>query len=68
MIKKSAMESQKSPLRTMLIEMMQEQNISQAEMARRIGVTRQEVNNFLSGRQVISFDKLERICQELKIL
>ena len=62
------MESQKSPLRTMLIEMMQEQNISQAEMARRIGVTRQEVNNFLSGRQVISFDKLERICQELKIL
>ena len=61
------MENQKSPLRTMLIEMMQEQNISQAEMARRIGVTRQEVNNFLSGRQVISFDKLERICQELKI-
>ena len=52
----------------MLIEMMQEQSISQAEMARRIGVTRQEVNNFLSGRQVISFDKLERICQELKIL
>lgn len=62
------MENQKSPLRTMLIKMMQEQNISQAEMARRIGVTRQEVNNFLSGRQVISFDKLERICQELKIL
>ena len=62
------MEAKQSPLRTMLIEMMQEQNISQAEMARRIGVTRQEVNNFLSGRQVISFDKLERICQELKIL
>ena len=62
------MEVKQSPLRTMLIEMMQEQNISQAEMARRIGVTRQEVNNFLSGRQVISFDKLERICQELKIL
>ena len=62
------MENQKSPLRTMLIKMMQEQNISQAERARRIGVTRQEVNNFLSGRQVISFDKLERICQELKIL
>ena len=60
--------TKQSPLRTMLIEMMQEQNISQAEMARRIGVTRQEVNNFLSGRQVISFDKLERICQELKIL
>lgn len=62
------MEAKQSPLRTMLIEMMQEQSISQAEMARRIGVTRQEVNNFLSGRQVISFDKLERICQELKIL
>ena len=62
------MEAKQSPLRAMLIEMMQEQNISQAEMARRIGVTRQEVNNFLSGRQVISFDKLERICQELKIL
>ena len=62
------MEAKQSPLRTMLIEMMQEQNISQADMARRIGVTRQEVNNFLSGRQVISFDKLERICQELKIL
>ena len=60
--------TKQSPLRTMLIEMMQEQNISQAEMARRIGVTRQEVNNFLSGRQVISFDKLERICLELKIL
>ena len=60
--------TKQSPFRTMLIEMMQEQNISQAEMARRIGVTRQEVNNFLSGRQVISFDKLERICQELKIL
>lgn len=60
--------TKQSPLRTMLIEMMQEQSISQAEMARRIGVTRQEVNNFLSGRQVISFDKLERICQELKIL
>ena len=59
--------TKQSPLRTMLIEMMQEQNISQAEMARRIGVTRQEINNFLSGRQVISFDKLERICQELKI-
>lgn len=62
------MEAKQSPLRAMLIEMMQEQNISQAEMARRIGVTRQEVNNFLSGRQVISFDKLERLCQELKIL
>ena len=62
------MEVKQSPLRTMLIEMMQEQNISQAEMARRIGVTRQEVNNFLSGRQVISFDKLERLCQEFKIL
>ena len=61
------MEAKQSPLRTMLIEMMQEQNISQAEMARRIGVTRQEVNNFLSGRQVISFDKLEKICIELKI-
>lgn len=60
--------TKQSPLRTMLIEMMQEQSISQAEMARRIGVTRQEVNNFLSGRQVIPFDKLERICQELKIL
>ena len=60
-------QTKQSPLRTMLIEMMQEQNISQAEMARRIGVTRQEINNFLSGRQVISFDKLERICQELKI-
>ena len=60
--------TKQSPLRAMLIEMMQEQSISQAEMARRIGVTRQEVNNFLSGRQVISFDKLERICQELKML
>lgn len=61
------MEAKQSPLRTMLIEMMQEQNISQAEMARRIGVTRQEVNNFLSGRSAIHFDKLEKICIELKI-
>lgn len=61
------MEAKQSPLRTMLIETMQEQNISQAEMARRIGVTRQEVNNFLSGRSAIHFDKLEKICIELKI-
>ena len=61
------MEAKQSPLRTMLTEMMHEQNITQSEMARRIGVTRQEINNFLSGRTAIHFDKLEKICIELKI-
>lgn len=59
---------QTSPLRGLIISTMNEQHITQSELARRLGVTRQEINNFLSGRTAIHFDKLEKICTELKIL
>ena len=60
--------SPKSTLRALIISTMNEQHITQSELARRLGVTRQEINNFLSGRTAIRFDKLDKICTELKIL
>ena len=60
--------SPKSTLRALIFSTMNEQHITQSELARRLGVTRQEINNFLSGRTAIHFDKLEKICTELKIL
>lgn len=58
----------KFPLRALIASTMNEQHITQSELARRLGVTRQEINNFLSGRSAIHFNKLEKICIELKIL
>ena len=58
----------KSPLRALICDEMKAQHITQSELARRIGVTRQEINNFLNGHRAIPFDKLEKICTELKII
>lgn len=60
--------SPKSPLRALICDEMKTQHITQSELARRIGVTRQEINNFLNGHRAIPFDTLEKICLELKIL
>ena len=62
------MKNTRSPLRALICAEMKAQHITQSELARRLGVTRQEINNFLSGRSAIHFDKLEKICTELKIL
>lgn len=62
------MKNTRSPLRALIFTEMKAQHITQSELARRLGITRQEINNFLSGRTAIHFDKLEKICTELKIL
>ena len=42
------------------------QDISQAEMARRIGVSAQQLNNVLQGKD-IKFKKKKKICKELGV-
>lgn len=44
---------------------LKEMGMKQIELARRVGITKQELNAFIRGRQVISLEKLERIFEIL---
>lgn len=44
---------------------LKEIGMKQVELARNAGITKQELNAFIRGRQVISLEKLERIFEIL---
>lgn len=44
---------------------LKEIGMKQVELARSTGITKQELNAFIRGRQVISLEKLERIFEIL---
>lgn len=44
---------------------LKETGLKQVELARMAGITKQELNAFIRGRQVISLEKLERIFEIL---
>jgi len=44
---------------------LKEIGMKQIELARSAGITKQELNAFIRGRQVISLEKLERIFEIL---
>ena len=44
---------------------LKEIGMKQVELARSAGITKQELNAFIRGRQVISLEKLERIFEIL---
>lgn len=44
---------------------LKEIGMKQVELARSTGITKQELNAFIRGRQVISLEKLERIFEVL---
>lgn len=44
---------------------LKETGLKQVELARMAGITKQELNAFIRGRQVISLEKLEKIFEIL---
>lgn len=46
---------------------LKEIGMKQVELARSTGITKQELNAFIRGRQVISLEKLERIFEVLDL-
>lgn len=54
-------------IRERVREALKARKMTQKALAEAVGVTPQEINNFLQGRQPISLTKLERIFAVLKI-
>jgi len=52
-------------LRERIERRLKEIGMKQIELARSAGITKQELNAFIRGRQVISLEKLERIFEIL---
>ena len=50
-------------LRIKLIEILEKTNLSQGEIARQIGVHRQQITNWKNGSSKIPFERLEQICK-----
>ena len=46
-----------------LYELLRQHNLSQADLANKIGVTRQAINCYINGRDFPRFNVLEKICQ-----
>ena len=50
-------------LRGKLIEILEKTKLSQGEIARQIGVHRQQITNWKNGTTKIPFERLEQICK-----
>jgi transcriptional regulator with XRE-family HTH domain len=50
-------------LREKLTQILKNTNLSQGEIARQIGVHRQQITNWKNGSSKIPFERLEQICK-----
>ena len=50
-----------------LVEAIKQSNLSQTELAKRIGVTQPTVSQYLSGRALPALDTFARLCQVLDV-
>ena len=50
-------------LKQKLIEILQNTDLTQIKIARKIGVKKQQITNWKSGRVKIPFERLEQICK-----
>ena len=57
----------KKDIRGRILDRLQEKGMTQRGLAERMGITPQELNGFLRGRQAISLTKLERIIDILDL-
>ena len=54
-------------IRKALTEALKERNITQAELAQKIGVTQSMVSHYTSGRKMPALDTFSRICEVLDL-